>query len=36
MVQEIYIIDDTTKTIDKIKEIFKEEENEYKFSNIKI
>ena len=34
MVQEIYIIDDTTKTIDKIKEIFKEEENEYKFSNI--
>ena len=35
MVQEIYIIDDTTKTIDKIKEIFKEEENEYKFSNIK-
>lgn len=34
MIQEIYIIDNTTKTLEKLKKVFKEEK-EYKFKNVK-
>lgn len=34
MIQEIYIVDNTTKTIEKLKKVFKEEK-EYKFKNVK-